>query len=423
MTREPARDDYPALGFDPAPGDPHTVRSLHRRLIECAKVLDDTHGVVTKLLDGSYWEGDAAVAFRERLKDGRLPKDLRNAANSLSRAARQLHHWHGELEDFRSRAKRLDVLAREAREALKAAQGRATAAGDDLDLERKGGRHDEAKKALARADGRVEDAQAELDRILGRARDLAAEHEEKAGHRAGRIRDATERLAPHEPGWFDGAMDWVEENLPDILAATAGVIGLVALLLAGPLGAGVVAALMLVCSGLSAGALGLRLSLDPELWASLKDGLTKGELDAYFWSNVVTLGGDALGALPGLGAVALGARSAGNAARSGAEVLTLGQRLSAAGIQTMEQARSISTLENPLVRYVVRGASNPEKGAKAVAATSSSIGVVTAGLGLVDSLTDADENGVKKGAATGIDGARLGLEGAGTVSLFRHALS
>lgn len=422
MTREPARDDYPALGFDPAPGDPHTVRSLRRRLIECAKVLDDTHGVVTKLLDGSYWEGDAAVAFRERLKDGRLSKDLRNAANSLSRAARQLHRWHGELEDFRSRAKRLDVLAREAREALKAAQGRATAAGDDPDLERKGGRHDEAKKALVRADGRVEDAQAELDRILGRARDLAAEHEEKAGHRAGRIRDATERLAPHEPGWFDGAMDWVEENLPDILAATAGVIGLVTLLLAGPLGAGVVAALMLVCSGLSAGALGLRLK-DPTVRASLWDGVAKGELDADFWSNSVSVGSDIAGALPGLGAVVKGGKEAVHAIRTGAESVSLGQKMATVGTQTMAQARVVSELKNPLVEHLVRAARDPARAARAVTITSSTVGVGTGSFGLGRSLCDTEDDRIEEGAVAGIDGARLGLDGGGIANLTRHAFS
>ncbi|MGW5633887.1 hypothetical protein [Streptomyces sp. NPDC003832] len=69
-----------------------------------AEVLEDTHGLVTKLLDGSYWKGDAAVAFREQLDDGPLPRNLKNAARSLRKAATQLNRWEGELDDFQKRA-------------------------------------------------------------------------------------------------------------------------------------------------------------------------------------------------------------------------------------------------------------------------------------------------------------------------------
>ena len=81
---------YPHLGFNPVPGDPETVRRLHKKLAGCAKVLEETHDLVTKLLDGSYWKGDAAVAFREQLDGGPLPLNLKNAAHSIRKAARQL---------------------------------------------------------------------------------------------------------------------------------------------------------------------------------------------------------------------------------------------------------------------------------------------------------------------------------------------
>ncbi|MEU4798053.1 putative T7SS-secreted protein [Streptomyces sp. NPDC023327] len=415
--------DFPDLGFNPAPGSPATVKALHKKLAASAKTLDDTHEVVTKLMDGSYWAGDAAVAFREQLEGGRLPKDLRNAAHSLAKAARQLHRWHDELDDFRSRAKRLNDDAKAAREALEKEKGRADTAGRDPDLKGEGGRLDDAKKALSRAEARVTAAQDELDRILRRARGLAYEHEEKAGLRAGRIRAATKHLAPHEPGCFDKAMEWIEENLPDILAAVAGVIGLAAIILAGPLGAGVVAALLLASSALGAGALGLRLTQDHEMWASLQDGVTKGEFDSDFWSNVVTLGSDALGALPGLTAVTLGTRGAVGAMRAGGEVLTLGQRLAGVGSHTMEQARAITSLDNVLVTHTVRAAVDPARAAKAVAVTTGSLGVGTAGFGLVNSAVDADDDGIKDGAVAGIDGARLGLDSGGVLNLARHAFS
>ncbi|MFD6751090.1 hypothetical protein ACFWDC_39155, partial [Streptomyces anthocyanicus] len=85
--------NYPHLGFNPVPGSPDTVRALHKKLGNCAKVLEETHGLVTKLMEGSYWKGDAAVAFREQLDGGPLPLNLKNAAHSVRKAARQLDRW------------------------------------------------------------------------------------------------------------------------------------------------------------------------------------------------------------------------------------------------------------------------------------------------------------------------------------------
>ncbi|MFE0102801.1 putative T7SS-secreted protein [Streptomyces sp. NPDC059009] len=418
--------DCPHLGFNPTPGDCDTVRALHKKLVGCAKVLRDTHGVVTKLMDGGYWKGDAAVAFREQIEDGPLPKNLENAATSIGRAARHLHRWHDELADFQDRAKGLNREAKSARAALDAARGDAASAGDDPDVKKKSGassgKHEDALRELKRAHGRVDEAQEELDRILRRARNLAYEHERKANYRAEKIRDATHKLAPHEPGWFEKAVDWVEENLPDILSAVAAVVGLVAIIFAGPLGAAMVAALLLASSALSAGALGLRLLGDPTLRASLMDGFAKGEFDMDFWSNVVTVGGDFLGTVPGLGAAWKGGAAALRAGGEAGQAPTLGQRLARFGGSTMEHAGAISTLDNSLLNFTIRGA-RAEQVTRTVEVTSAVTGVATAGIGLVSKAMDADDDGIKDGAVAGIDGARLGLDGGGVFEIARHVFT
>ncbi|MFB6555648.1 putative T7SS-secreted protein, partial [Streptomyces sp. NPDC056405] len=368
---------YPHLGFNPVPGDTETVRGLQKKLSGCAKVLQETHDLVTKLLDGSYWMGDAAVAFREQLDGGPLPLNLKNAAHSVRKAARQLDRWEGELDDFQRRAKKLEEDAKEAQAAVDRAQGRANKAGDDPDLKKDGADHEAAQKALTRANADLDDAQAELKKVIGKAKRLAEEHEEKAGYRAGKIRDATKKLVPHEPGWFDEVLDWLGDNLPDILSFTAGLIGVVALLLAGPLGLGLatLAALMLTASGLSATALVLRLA-DPEVRASLMDGITKGELDADFWSNAVSVGADVAGALPGLGAVVKGSKEAAQALRTGTPSLGFWQKAATYGSQSLDEAGHIIGLENSLVARAVRGFTDPVKAAKVVAATSGLTGTV-----------------------------------------------
>ncbi|MGI3198094.1 putative T7SS-secreted protein [Streptomyces sp. GLT-R25] len=358
--------DYPHLGFNPVPGSTETASGLHKKLAGCAKVLEDTRDLVTKLMDGSYWKGDAAVAFREQLDEGPLPLNLKNAARSLRKAAKQLSLWEGELDDFQRRAKRLDEEAKDARAAVDTAKGKATTAGDDPALDKKkGSGHDDAQKALTNANTAVDEAEADLEKILGRARKLAEEHERQAQHRAGKIRDATKKLVPHEPGWFDSAMDWLGDNLPDILSSVAGVIGVAALILAGPLGWGIaaVAGMMLAASAMSLAAFALRLS-DPEVRASLWDGISKGEFDADFWSNAVSVGADLAGSLPGIGAVGKGVFSGVRAVGRSAETLSIGQKVATYGTKTMDEARAIVGLDNSLVSWAVRGVANAREGSK-----------------------------------------------------------
>ncbi|GAA3087414.1 putative T7SS-secreted protein [Streptomyces rectiviolaceus] len=400
---------YPALGFNPVPGSPDTVRSLHKKLANCAKVLDDTHGQVTKLMAGSYWEGDAAVAFREQIDGGPLPLNLKNAAHSLTKAAKQLCRWHDELDEFQRRAKLLNEDAKDARAAVEAAQGRVSEVPDGAD---------DRKAALKRATGKVDEAQAELDRILGKARRLASEHEEKAGYRARKIRDATRKLAPKEPGLFEEIGEWLTENLPDILSFVAGVVGLVALFVV--TGGVAAAVLLLVAGALSAGAVGLRVS-DPAVQASLWDGVTKCELDSDFWGNAVGVTSDVVGMAPGLSAIVKGGAGAVRSLSAGAEAVTLGQRLTTVGTKTVDEARAISRLGNPFLDFTVRGASDAEKAGRVVEVTSSSLGVATAGYGLAVSAAEALDNDTATGGTTGVDGVRLGLDSGGLIDLARHA--
>lgn len=395
--------EYPHLGFNPVPGDTEAVRRLHKKLSGCAEVLRDAHDLVTKLLDGSYWKGDAAVAFREQLDGGSLPLNLKNAAHSIRKAAKQLSRWEGELDEFQRRAKRLEGEAEEARAAVDRAEGRAAEAGE------------------GRGKTVVEEAQTELDKVIRKARQLAEEHEQQAKHRARKIRDATKKLAPHEPGWFDEALDWLTDNLPEILSFTAGLIAVAALLLSGPLGwsLATVAMLMLTSSTISLTALTLRL-FDDETWASLKDGFTKGELDADFWSNLVSVGADTVGALPGIGAVSKGTYTGIRAALGSSAATTLGQKAILLGTKTLDEAKAVAGLDNVLVARAVRSVSNPAAAAKVVEGTAGAVGVATSGFGFYNKVVDADDDGVKDSTVAGIDGTRLILDSGGIFGLMRH---
>jgi hypothetical protein len=163
----------------------------------------------------------------------------------------------------------------------------------------------------------------------------------------------------------------------------------------------------------------MRLS-DPEVIASLKDGFTKGEFDSDFWGNVVSAGGDVLGAVPGLGAVSMGVRGAVTALRTGEEALTLGKVLTTLGSKTMSEAKAISDLGNPALDLVVRGARDSAKAGEIVEISSASLGVVTAGFGLASGEWDALDNDGVSDSSTGVDGVRSILDGGALIDIAQH---
>ncbi|MEU2338267.1 hypothetical protein ABZ608_32615 [Streptomyces sp. NPDC013172] len=394
--RGTATDRCPHLGFDPAPGDADLVREMQRKLSDCAREMERARAKVTKLMAGSYWEGDAAVAFRERLEGGPLPLTLENGARSVAEAAGQLDLWAAELEEFQRRARRLDGEAKDAREAL-----------------RRSREHAEG------ADRKVTAAQGELDDVLRRARALAGEHEETARKRARHIGDAAYRSAPKEPDAWDRFTDWVGDNLPDILSACAAVLGVIALL-----GLTAIAPWMLFLAAglLSATAFTLRVG-DPEVLASLEDGFTKGELDIDFWGNLLGTAGDFLGTLPGLGAVAKGTMKApellsATAGAAGATdgVLTLGQRIARAGVRTGTSIKTVGVsirTEAEAAEGAVSLLSHPRVFGGRLAPIVESVdkpatvlGAGTAVYGVASSFVDALDNDTAKTVTGFLDGPR-----------------
>lgn len=154
--------------------------------------------------------------------------------------------------------------------------------------------------------------------------------------------------------------------------------------------------------------------------ASLMDGLAKGELDADFWSNAVSVGADFMGVLPGLGAVSKGGIEAADAIQTSVGTLNIWQKLATYGSKSLDEAGQIAGLENQLIARAVRGFSDPEKAAKVVSAASGLTGIATGGFGLYSKAVDADDDGIKDGAVAGIDGSRLILDNGGLIGLVRH---
>ena len=119
---------YPHLGWDPTPGSPAEIVALRARLTASATSLGAAHRLVDRLLsESSYWTGEAADAFRAAL-DGDLPRYLKNAHRSLTKAAGRLGAWHDDLVGLQATARGYDSRAGLEATAVRNAEARWTAA-------------------------------------------------------------------------------------------------------------------------------------------------------------------------------------------------------------------------------------------------------------------------------------------------------
>lgn len=313
--------EHGALGFDPAPGNPAAVLALAKKLSASAASLGEASQIMKSLVaHSSAWQGEAATAFRASLSKD-LPRYLGSAHTSLAEAARRLTSWDDTLVAHRALAARYESQA---------------------------------------AAAKTEQALADTRRL---ARELAAEHGAAARRVARTLDSAADRLAPKEPGALASLWRKITDDPGDALSnasAILGAIGAGVALFCPPAGL----AVMLVAGGLSLAALTTHLA-DPKFRKPLVDGATKGEFDADFWKSAVTLLGDTAGSVPGVAAVASGAKAGTAAARAAmtaapeASALTaLSPGASAFRSTTWSTGLAIQEVENPLITWGVRS-TNP----------------------------------------------------------------
>ncbi|OKK22459.1 hypothetical protein AMK16_04830 [Streptomyces sp. CB00455] len=353
--------EHAALGFDPAPGDPVAVLALTKRLSTSAASLGEAARVVKALVShSSAWQGEAATAFRVSLSQD-LPRYLGSAHTSLAEAVRRLTGWHETLLAHRALASRYEARA---------------------------------------AAATTPEALADARRL---AHELAAEHSAAARRVAHTLNTASDRLAPKEPGLLSSIWHKITADPADALSnasAILGAIGAGVALLCPPAGL----AVMLVAGGLSLAALTAHMA-DPKFRKPLVDGVTKGEFDADFWKSSVTLLGDTAGSVPGLAAVASGAKAGTAAARAALAAAPETSALAGLGTgaqtfrsTTWSTGLAIQEVENPLLTWGVRS-TNPT--------VRNSANMVAPTMGMTTALLDyGPESDTVEHASTAADGVR-----------------
>ncbi|GAA2258669.1 hypothetical protein GCM10010430_48380 [Kitasatospora cystarginea] len=217
---------FPALGFDPAPGSPASVDALVGRLTTAAGALESAQQSLSSLnRAGGSWQGDAAQAFAGKVTE--LPGLLRDSDDAVRTAARQLQSWRDQLTSYQDTARRYEAEAQAAKQRREQcekteqqarirydsaadspafalagryfadeAQLRDAQAGIDSaqrELNQAGSELDDARRALG-------DAQDAFEAIVKHAGELREDHQDSAAKVAKALRTANQS-APETSLW------------------------------------------------------------------------------------------------------------------------------------------------------------------------------------------------------------------------------
>ncbi|WP_168220616.1 DUF6531 domain-containing protein [Streptomyces sp. RFCAC02] len=257
---------------DPTPGNPDEVRTLADELQTFADDVGEALGKIRGLAGDSAvqdWSGLSADAFRDEF-DG-VPENLTKLQDSYDLCAQALQTYWPKLETAQGDADRAleraiaaqaDLTA--AQNALGDAQDWVSRAGDEADrLEREGEGaqppddsevraatrdRQAAQQAQESAQGRVDDAQGRLDAARQLA-EQAREMREDAAREAARDIDEASDAGIQNRKWWEDAIHWVTENwdtIVDVCKVIVAVLGIVVMIIGGPLAWVVLAAALVV---------------------------------------------------------------------------------------------------------------------------------------------------------------------------------
>lgn len=363
------RDWHPLAESDPVPGDPDEIRAEVRHIKGVASSLREQARLLRGIGDDNELKGEYVNALRSESEG--LEKKLREVAERYERVHGYLHSWASELEDFQRQADRVLANAKQAQ--------------DEADAEKKKA-SEKAKpgEPSPSPSGTDHDPLSEYRLQLFR---IEAERDERGDHFAGKIRDQLDDAI--EDSFWDDVKGWVSDNaelfkmIGDFLGDLSGILGMLAIITMPfpPLGA-IFATAAVITSG---------LALLSHLTAKA------GGADVSWLS----IGLDALGSIPGVGAFAKGVKVA-DGAVAAARATRLGSGVR--GVTTI--GRNIVGIGDNVagaVNYTVRG--------KTIGLWGLKHGGLIKAEGLMGRMTMVAEQTVHNGQWLGTRGLRLASGG------------
>ncbi|MGC9409544.1 putative T7SS-secreted protein [Streptomyces sp. DZ1-3] len=286
MTARP-KDWSPLHDSDPVPGDPYEVARLGKELRAMADEIDKQARNIKALASVEGWDSDAGRAFHEIAGDtaGRLKKAYDRYDEAAIAIGTKVQEGDGESSEYASELRRAQRMAdkgleeyREAEVDYKAAnkvlepfQGKVLTGEDAVQRSKEQKKQDDAADLMLTAAKKIMRAKVIRDEAVSAT--------------SRKIKNVIHHDGVRDPGGF---MDWIADHA-DWFSAAATALAVVALVAAIVLSGGTLAVFLVVAAGVMSAT-----ALSGRLYDVFARG---GKLD------LLKIGLDILGIIPGLGAV------------------------------------------------------------------------------------------------------------------------
>lgn len=227
---------FPALGFDPAPGDVGQLEDFVRGLSSGCDSVDDALAMLNGD-DDAAWTGEAAVAFRSAMSEDFRPH-LVDTGSALRTSRDALSAWTTQLSGYQARARDLEEQAAAVAMTVSSKATAKSKATDAADAE------DADPDALSTATTALATAEGELADIVAAAHRLKSDVDSDAAVAAQELVGASETLGAYKGNafsnflegagdWLADAGEWLMDNvvpiLEDILRAALPIIAILSI--------------------------------------------------------------------------------------------------------------------------------------------------------------------------------------------------
>ncbi len=214
---------FPALGFDPTPGDTASVQAVLMAMSRALRVIAATLPRLEEactITDDAEWGGSAAEEFSDHGDD--LPQGMGKGAEAMGKASEALARWGALMKANQDRAEELEDRARTLRARLERADDALNAAAGaiprDPSSPHYAGRYNAYLGAVDAAAG----VEARLHRVIDDAHRLQAKHLREADAAAEGVRGGPgDAFEPENDSWYVQTLDGVSKVSGIVSAATA----------------------------------------------------------------------------------------------------------------------------------------------------------------------------------------------------------
>jgi biotin operon repressor len=214
---------FPALGFDPTPGETGSVQAVVLAMSRALHVIGDTTPRLqeaVQLADDADWLGDAADQFADSGAD--LPQSMSTGADAIAKAAEALSKWGGQMKANQDKAEELEDKAKKLKKQIAAANDAVTSAAGAIPHDTTSPHYAARYNAFLGAVDAASDLDAQLEQVIADAHRLQAKHLREANAAADGVRSGSDdAFKPHEDeAWYVTALDDVAKVSGIVSAAT-----------------------------------------------------------------------------------------------------------------------------------------------------------------------------------------------------------